>query len=132
LENFAGTIDLWSGLGSFLSQVNQNRNDLSPEFKKEIKLMIVNVECNFEKIEILYEYLQDNYRYVSIQLGIGSWQSMKTTDVVNYAYGDCKALSFLRQSMLAEVEYPLIIHQYMPAIRRMILRWIFQAINSIT
>jgi hypothetical protein len=106
LENFAGTMDTWSGLGSFLSQLNQNRNDLSPEFKKEIQLMTANAERNFEKIEILYEYLQRNYRYVSIQLGIGGWQSMKTADVVKYAYGDCKALTFLMQSMLAEVGIP--------------------------
>jgi hypothetical protein len=103
LENYVGTMDDWSGLASFLTQLNQNRNDLSADFKALIREMTASAESTYEKIDILYSYLQRNYRYVSIQLGIGGWQSMKTADVVKYAYGDCKALTFLMQSMLAEV-----------------------------
>jgi hypothetical protein len=103
LENYVGTMDDWSGLATFLTQLNQNRNDLSPDFKALVLEMTANAGSTFEKIDILYSYLQRNYRYVSIQLGIGGWQSMKTADVVKYAYGDCKALTFLMQSMLAEV-----------------------------
>jgi hypothetical protein len=103
LENYVGTMDDWSGLASFLTQLNQNRNDLSVDFKALIREMTASAGSTYEKIDILYSYLQRNYRYVSIQLGIGGWQSMKTADVVKYAYGDCKALTFLMQSMLAEV-----------------------------
>ncbi|MFT4854862.1 MAG: hypothetical protein ACI9UV_000594 [Algoriphagus sp.] len=103
MESFVGTMDNWSGLASFLTQLNENRNDLPEEFKASIRKMTANSNSTFEKIDILYSYLQRNYRYVSIQLGIGGWQSMKTSDVVKYAYGDCKALTFLMQSMLAEV-----------------------------
>jgi hypothetical protein len=103
LENYVGTMDDWSGLATFLTQLNQNRNDLSVDFKELILDMTANAGSTLEKIDILYGYLQQNYRYVSIQLGIGGWQSMKTADVVKYAYGDCKALTFLMQSMLAEV-----------------------------
>lgn len=106
MENYVGKMEDWSGLASWQYELNKGRNELPEEFKSKIRSMVVDVDTPYEKIKILYNYLQKNFRYVSIQLGIGGWQSMKTADVVKYAYGDCKALTFLMQSMLAEVGIP--------------------------
>ena len=43
--------------------------------KAEILKLIEGASTNLEKIEILYRYLQENTRYVSVQLGIGGWQT---------------------------------------------------------
>ncbi|MBK7636854.1 MAG: transglutaminase domain-containing protein [Saprospiraceae bacterium] len=48
---------------------------------------------NKEKLNRLYSYLQQNMRYVSIQLGIGGWKPMNVQQVHDFKYGDCKALS---------------------------------------
>jgi hypothetical protein len=106
MENYVGKMEDWSGLASWQYELNKGRNELPEEFKSKIRLMVVDVDSPYEKIKILYSYLQKNFRYVSIQLGIGGWQTMNTADVVKYAYGDCKALTFLMQSMLAEVGIP--------------------------
>ncbi|MDR7128544.1 hypothetical protein J2X69_000876 [Algoriphagus sp. 4150] len=101
--NYVGKMEDWSGLAAWQYKLNEGRKSLSPDFETKIKGMVDNAGSDYEKIQILYEYLQKNYRYVSIQLGIGGWQSMQAMDVVKYAYGDCKGLTNLMQSMLKTV-----------------------------
>lgn len=103
MGEYVGKMEDWSGLAAWQYQLNRDRNVLPDDFVAEIKNMIVDAENDYEKIEILYEYLQKNYRYVSIQLGIGGWQTMAAADVVKYAYGDCKGLTNLMKSMLEAV-----------------------------
>ncbi|MBL0131544.1 MAG: hypothetical protein IPP43_10800 [Chitinophagaceae bacterium] len=55
-----------------------------------------------EKIRILYNFLQSNTHYISIQLGIGGWRPFEASFVALKAYGDCKALSNYMFSLLKE------------------------------
>ena len=68
--------------------------------KNDIKELVANVEDTQEKIRLVYEYMQDRTRYVSIQVGIGGWKPMLATEVDNLGYGDCKALSNYTKSLL--------------------------------
>ncbi len=106
LENYVGKMEDWSGLASWQYELNKGRNELPEEFKSKIRSMVMDVDSPYEKIKVLYSYLQKNYRYVSIQLGIGGWQTMKADKVVDYSYGDCKALTTLMQAMLETVGIP--------------------------
>lgn len=106
MENYVGKMEDWSGLASWQYELNKGRNELPEEFKSKIRSMVMDVDSPYEKIKVLYSYLQKNYRYVSIQLGIGGWQTMKADKVVDYSYGDCKALTNLMQAMLETIGIP--------------------------
>jgi hypothetical protein len=62
--------------------------------------MVSSAKNDREKIRIIYEYLQKNFRYVSIQLGIGGFKPFPATFTESKKYGDCKGLSNFMQAAL--------------------------------
>ena len=102
----------WSTLGTFYYQINKEHNDLSQEMKQEVARLTQSASTNMEKINALYSYLQQNMRYVSIQLGIGGYQAFTASYVEKNKFGDCKALTYFMKSMLEEIgiaSYPALI-----------------------
>jgi transglutaminase-like putative cysteine protease len=104
MEGYAGTMNNWAGFGQWETMLNTGRDELPPEFSEKIRALVADAPGRSEKIKILYDYLQANTRYVSIQLGIGGWQTFPATDVVENGYGDCKALSNFMMAMLKAVD----------------------------
>ncbi|MGB1217291.1 MAG: DUF3857 domain-containing protein, partial [Saprospiraceae bacterium] len=98
-----GSLQDWKSFGKFFSGLNKEHNDMSQTFKDELKEMTVSASSDKEKIDIIYNYLQKNTRYVSVQLGIGGFKSFPASYVEKNKYGDCKALSYFTKSMLDEV-----------------------------
>lgn len=54
--------------------------------------------------------MQQNTRYISIQLGIGGWQPFDAEYVAQKKYGDCKALTNYMFSLLKEAALDQFIH----------------------
>lgn len=103
LGQYQGQMNDWSSLASWQNELNQGRDSLPEDFKTRLHEMVAGIDEPYEKVQILYNYLQQNFRYVSIQLGIGGWQTMTAADVIKYSYGDCKGLTTLMKAMLNEV-----------------------------
>lgn len=100
LQGYASDMSTWEGFAKWQALLNKDKDDLPEAAKMQILSMIQDKHTDFEKIDTLYRYLQQNYRYVSIQLGIGGWMPKPASEVFANKYGECKGLSNLMKSML--------------------------------
>ena len=102
IEGYDGDIESWNDIGKFISKLNQGRDVLPEVIKLKVAEIVSHEKDTLKKIELLYQFLQNNTRYMSIQLGIGGWQTITAADVAQTGYGDCKALSNYMKALLKE------------------------------
>jgi transglutaminase-like putative cysteine protease len=105
LEHYKGNMNTWEELSRFGYTLNQGRDQL-PDAVKQTVHQLTDGLSQEEKITKLYRYLQEHTRYISVQLGIGGWQTFDANYVATNGYGDCKALSNYMCSLLKEAGVP--------------------------
>ncbi len=120
-EGYHGSLETWEDFGRFIAELNAGRQDLSDSTIEHIKTITEGVDDIYEKISIIYDYMQSVTRYVSIQIGIGGIQTDRASSVERNGYGDCKALSNFLQALLDVVG----IKSYYTLIRSEGITWDF-------
>ena len=98
-----GRADSWEGLGAWYAQLSEGRTVLPEAARGEVRAIAAGADSQREVVRRLYDHLQRSTRYVSVQLGLGGWQTYDAEYVFERRYGDCKALVNYLQAMLAEV-----------------------------
>lgn len=113
MDGNEGDFTSWKNFGMWYSDLSKRAINLTDETKDFLKKMVQGTSGDKEKIKIIYNYLQKNFRYVSIQLGIGSYKPFEAAFVDQKKYGDCKALTNYTQACLDAVgiiSYPALIN----------------------
>ncbi|TPE43727.1 DUF3857 domain-containing protein [Pontibacter mangrovi] len=103
VDGYRGSMETWKDLGLWINKLNEGRDQLPEETVAKLKQLTANAKTTEEKVRLVYDYMQGKTRYVSIQLGIGSWQPFEASFVDSKGYGDCKALSNYTHAMLKAV-----------------------------
>lgn len=107
LEGVEGNATDWQSFGKWMNEkLIADTVELSAETVQKMKNLVGNENDPIEKAKIIYKYLQDKSRYVSVQMGIGGWKPMLVKDVDRLGYGDCKALSNYTMALLKAVDVP--------------------------
>ncbi|GAB2766225.1 DUF3857 domain-containing protein [Salinimicrobium soli] len=102
LAGVKGRARNWKELGEWQFNNLLTANDPLPESTiTRINKLTATAESDIDKARIIYEYMQENSRYISVQLGIGGWSPMPAADVDELKYGDCKALTNYTRTLLA-------------------------------
>lgn len=100
MDDYEGDMTSWKNFGMWYGSLKKGI-DVLPESKKIFfREMVSGAKTDADKIRIIYEYLQRNFRYVSIQLGIGGFKPFPATFTESKKYGDCKGLSNFMQAAL--------------------------------
>lgn len=103
IDNSSGDATTWKDFGLWYYELGKDTRVLPEEAKEEINELVAGIESEEKKVKILFDYLQEKSRYVSIQLGIGGWRPFSAEYVYNNSYGDCKALTNYMHAALEHV-----------------------------
>jgi len=102
----------WDGLGRWYSNLTTGRRAPTVEITERVRQLTANKPDFDGKLRALAAFLQNDIRYVAIEIGIGGYQPHPASDIFSHRYGDCKDKATLLSSMLQEAgirsEYVLI------------------------
>jgi hypothetical protein len=106
VQGHAGSLASWQSLGQWVYQLGQGRDVLPPALTAKMAQLLVTAPDPRERARKVYEFLQSSTRYISVQLGIGGWQTAPASAVATGGYGDCKALSNYTCALLKAAGLP--------------------------
>ncbi len=106
-EGYEGQARDWAEMGRWIQANLLSGQDVLPAATQARARSLVNgIEDPMEKARVIYEYVQKNTRYISVQVGIGGMKPISASEVDRVKYGDCKGLSNYTKSLLAAVGVP--------------------------
>ncbi len=106
VQGYTGRLQTWDDIGRFYSRLNKDRDAIPDDLRQQIIQLTAGEQTTAGKVAKVYSFLQSQTRYVSVQLGIGGWQTIEAAKVAASKYGDCKALSNYAKAMLKAINIP--------------------------
>ena len=105
LQGIDGNAKTWKEFGEwYTKEILTGTIELPEATTAKMKSLVGDEKDPIKKAKIIYNYVQQKSRYVSIQLGIGGWKPMLAKDVDRLGYGDCKALTNYTKALLKAVD----------------------------
>jgi len=104
LEGVDGLANNWNQFSKWVyDNLISSRMEIPETTKLRIQELVKDIDNPIEKAKIVYEFVQNKTRYISVQVGIGGWMPMLAKDVDRLGYGDCKALTNYTKSLMDAV-----------------------------
>ena len=100
---FRGDMSSWKSFGAWIGELYNNLDVLPAQRQQFFQQLVSDARDEKEKVRRIYQFLQNNFRYVSIQLGIGGLRPFSAQFTDEKKYGDCKALSNYMKAALKTV-----------------------------
>ncbi|WP_339624923.1 DUF3857 domain-containing protein [uncultured Winogradskyella sp.] len=97
----------WSDFGKWMYDRLLTGTDQIPQSTiDEVRVLTTGVNDKIERAKLIYNYMQQRTRYISIQVGIGGWKPMLANDVDQLGYADCKGLTNYTKALLEAADVP--------------------------
>jgi len=93
----------WRNMGNWYQNLTSGRRDASAQIKEKVTALTGSARTSLAKMRALAQFVQQDIRYVAIELGIGGLQPHPAADVFVHRYGDCKDKATLMSAMLREI-----------------------------
>jgi transglutaminase-like putative cysteine protease len=99
----ARTTGSWKDLGSWYAGLTAASRIPSSPMQQKVAELTANKADRLAKMKAIAEFVQQQIRYVAIEIGIGGYQPHRASDVFAHQYGDCKDKATLMSAMLHEI-----------------------------
>ncbi len=90
----------WEEIGRWYGELEKDRRVPSAAVRAKADELTKDLHTDSERIEALYTYTAQNFRYVSLSLGMGRYQPHSAEEVLHNQYGDCKDKHTLLAALL--------------------------------
>lgn len=101
-----GKQDSWENFGNWQYRLIEGLRELPDSEKAVVDNLIKGMTDKKAIIQTLYNYLQDNHRYILVSIETGGLKPYPASYVCEKRYGDCKALTNYMKALLEYVEIP--------------------------
>jgi hypothetical protein len=98
----APAVGSWDGVGHWYTTLTEGRRSAGPEITEKVRQLTAGKTDFDGKLRALSTFVQNDVRYVAIEIGIGGFQPHSANDTFHARYGDCKDKATLLSSMLHE------------------------------
>src|SRR5512134_2295700 len=85
----AGRID-WSDIARWYHGLSKDRYALTPELEARLVQVVAGAATLEDSLRAVHRWVEQDFRYVSLSLGIGGYQPRPPAAVLQTQYGDCK------------------------------------------
>ncbi|WP_411766587.1 DUF3857 domain-containing protein [Winogradskyella sp. A3E31] len=107
MEGVDGINNNWEDFGKWMyDKLITGTDDLPQSAIDDVRALTNGVDDKMERAKIVYDYMQNKTRYISVQVGIGGWKPMFADEVDRLGYGDCKGLTNYTKALLEVVDVP--------------------------
>ncbi len=101
LVNTPADVVTWEDFGIWQNtKLLAGRDQLPQSTINEVENLVKHTKDTLEMARLIYEYMQQKTRYISVQIGIGGWQPSTAAEVDKLGYGDCKGLTNYTMALL--------------------------------
>ncbi|MBK7544124.1 MAG: DUF3857 domain-containing protein [Elusimicrobia bacterium] len=131
VEHLAGSMSIsnwkdWSQLDAFFAPVVGESAKVTPPIQKLAEEIMAKSTSTADRIQGVFNYIDDNVRYVSMNLGQNGLTPHPAEETLKNRYGDCKdrtALAIALLKVLGVKAYPALVAPTLPEIQDALPRW---------
>ncbi|MBV9886467.1 MAG: DUF3857 domain-containing protein [Acidobacteria bacterium] len=93
----------WDQVAAWFGALQKPRIQVTPEIQTKAQELTRDKKTEEEKVETIYSYVSEKFRYIGVSLGVGRYQPHAAPDVLANGFGDCKDKHTLLAALLQAV-----------------------------
>jgi hypothetical protein len=94
----------WNDIAGWYREISEPDGVSTEELHLLAQELTSGLSSPEEKMKVLYDYVQEHVRYVSVAIGAGAFKPLPCNQILEYGYGDCKDMTALLLTLLEGVE----------------------------